>query len=429
MAVGTRRAAMWSAEAAILLLLPPAILVTAGCGEGLTPSPGNGLNVAPPGSAAGQAGAPGSQSPRRSSTGASSPATTSPGAADPAGPPVPGAADKPVIRVPDKFGFLRGNTHVHTNGSGDSDTPPADAARWYEERGYDFIVLTDHNNVTVLKGGKGPAGRLHVYPGVELTFNVAVQDAAEGSFGGHCLHMNAWFLPDTAAGFLNPEVPEMRTRLAFYRSSLAAAAKHKALVCINHPNYTSAADSAMLTRLNADGMGYFELWNSHPKSLNDGGPGLESTEKMWDTVLTAGGKLWGVASDDTHHYYDAAEIRRFGGDPRVGDLAWIMVRAKANTAADIRAAMEAGDFYGSTGVTLRTLDADRKRVALEVAAAERRTYTIRFIGAGGKVLAEVKGPKAEHVMKGDEVYVRATVKDDAGAAAWTQPVFLDKRGK
>src|SRR3954468_15487612 len=67
-----------------------------------------------------------------------------------------------------KFGFLKGNTHVHTDGSGDSETPVADVARWYQERGFDFIVVTDHNNVIVYKN----PGKLLVIPGVEMTMNV-----------------------------------------------------------------------------------------------------------------------------------------------------------------------------------------------------------------------------------------------------------------
>ena len=46
-------------------------------------------------------------------------------------------------------GYLKGQLHLHTNNSGDSATPPADVVRWYAARGYDFIVVTDHNRVTV----------------------------------------------------------------------------------------------------------------------------------------------------------------------------------------------------------------------------------------------------------------------------------------
>ena len=64
-------------------------------------------------------------------------------------------------------GLLKGALHAHTSFSGDSATPPEAVARWYAARGYDFVVLTDHNRI-------GPLPRqppLLVIPGVELTQN------------------------------------------------------------------------------------------------------------------------------------------------------------------------------------------------------------------------------------------------------------------
>src|SRR5262249_14944641 len=71
------------------------------------------------------------------------------------------ARDRPV-------GWLKGQLHLHSNRSGDSDTPPERAASWYAEHGFDFIVFTDHNHVTRVEG---PSGLL-VLPGVELTQNL-----------------------------------------------------------------------------------------------------------------------------------------------------------------------------------------------------------------------------------------------------------------
>ena len=58
-------------------------------------------------------------------------------------------------------GFLKGQLHLHTGNSGDSATPPADAARWYAARGYDFIVVTDHNVVTTVASPSSMRRRTH----------------------------------------------------------------------------------------------------------------------------------------------------------------------------------------------------------------------------------------------------------------------------
>ena len=56
-------------------------------------------------------------------------------AVDPAGGPTSTATE------PDRF--LKGELHLHSNRSGDSDTPPDEVVRWYAGHGYDFIVFTD----------------------------------------------------------------------------------------------------------------------------------------------------------------------------------------------------------------------------------------------------------------------------------------------
>ena len=74
------------------------------------------------------------------------------------------AASTPVASA----GWLKGQLHLHSNASGDSETPPDAVVRWYAEHGYDFIVFTDHNRVTEAPG----VGEMLVMPGVELTQNL-----------------------------------------------------------------------------------------------------------------------------------------------------------------------------------------------------------------------------------------------------------------
>ena len=59
-----------------------------------------------------------------------------------------------------------------------------------------------------------------------------------------------------------------------------------------------------------------------------------------------------------------------------------------------------------------------------VRADPEARYTVRFVGRGGKVLAEEHAPTAEYTPRGDEGYVRAVVLCSFGFRAWTQPVFL-----
>ena len=106
--------------------------------------------------------------------------------------------------------FLKGQLHLHTGNSGDSATPPADVVRWYAARGYDFIVVTDHNVVTA---AASPPAML-VIPGVELTQNVD-RCAPPPPPGMRCLlHVNALFVTPPRDGKADVGGACRRTRLA-----------------------------------------------------------------------------------------------------------------------------------------------------------------------------------------------------------------------
>jgi len=41
--------------------------------------------------------------------------------------------------------WYKGNTHVHTVLCGHADSTPEVVAQWYHDRGYNFLVLSEHN--------------------------------------------------------------------------------------------------------------------------------------------------------------------------------------------------------------------------------------------------------------------------------------------
>ena len=89
-------------------------------------------------------------------------------------------------------------------------------------------------------------------------------------------------------------------------------------------------------------------------------------------------------------------------------------------------AMERGDFYASTGVTLAEYQATATSISLKVAASTFAKYRIQFIGQGGRVLREVTEPSATYTFTGSEGYVRARVLESNGMVAWCQPVIVPR---
>jgi len=227
---------------------------------------------------------------------------------------------------------------------------------------------------------------------------------------------------------------------------------------LNHPNFKWAITAEELMRI--DHEQFFEVYNGHPKVNNDGDELHAGTERVWDIVLAERlghlGKpvMYGLATDDSHNYHTAAPKASLSG------RGWVMVKAKELSAEALVAAMEKGDFYSSSGVTFKALQVGAGRIALEVKAEVGVEYLIDFIGTRkgydrkavvvkaadgseprvtrrysaevGVVLATVKGTKAEYVLKGDELYVRARVTSSKPMQsspvggevekAWTQPL-------
>jgi hypothetical protein len=173
---------------------------------------------------------------------------------------------------------------------------------------------------------------------------------------------------------------------------------------------------------------------------------------MWDMVLAArltqpdGEILYGLGTDDAHNY------QQFGLGKVNPGRGWVMVRARHLTAESIVAAMERGDFYASTGVRLRDVASDDRRIWLCIEPEPDVCYETEFIGSIrlatkapdgepdaalpadkiGTVLARSSELNPSYEFTGRELYVRARVQSTklhrnpyaAGdfESAWTQPV-------
>jgi len=321
-------------------------------------------------------------------------------------------------------GWLKGQLHLHSNASGDSETPPDDVVRWYAEHDYDFIVFTDHNRVTEHADHDG----MLVLAGVELTQNLSTCEPAPQP-GHQCLlHVNALVVdPDRApAAARLPEPTSLRRRDRF-EHGIEVSEALGGIAQLNHPNFHYAADADDLLALSRRGLALFEVANEAWDSNNEGDASHPSTTALWDAVLTRGGRLYGTATDDAHHYYDAEATRARGESVFTGDRGFVVARADPTPAA-IRDALARGDFYASTGVLLDDVSFDDGVLAVRVAEGTPGPVDFRFVADGRVVQHEALGLQARFdVRNGTEQYVRAEVTDGRGKRAWVQPVFVEPR--
>ena len=304
--------------------------------------------------------------------------------------------------------WYKGKIHTHTTES-DGDEDPYRVTSWYRRHGYDFLVLSDHNHLTLLDYGSGRRRfrKPLMVPGEEVTLRLEAD--------GTPVHLNGIGISRVVEPIDAGDV------VATLQANVDAIAEVGGIASINHPNYEWAFGHREIAQV--EGASLLEVFNGHPVVNLLGAPGRPSCEEIWDGVLSAGRVIFGVATDDSHHYHDFAPSR---ANPGRG---WVVVQAAEPTQEAIVEGLASGRFYASTGVTLTQVECSPEGIALEVEQERDFVYTTRFTGKEGALLAECTGTTARYRATGDEDYVRATVTCSSGPRAWTQPVFpLEKHG-
>ncbi len=361
----------------------------------------------------------------------------------------------------------------------DGDGAPEVTVSWYKEHGYQFLVLSDHNVFQdterwfpVAQNGKGrlkPAelasivdkfgsdsvelrevggrqemrlltlaelaqrfeekGRFLLVPGEEIT----------ADHDNHPVHINAINIAGVIPALKRSSVTEL------LNDTLSAIVAHgeehdrPVIAHLNHPNFGWGITWQEVASMEADRI--FEVYNGHRGVRNHGDATHPSTEELWDRALvlrlTELGLplLFGVATDDAHHYHGNLTAQTGRG--------WIMVRAQHLGSDALVEAMKRGDFYASSGVTLSHVVRGEKEYRIDIETQPGVTYTTQFIGtrkqgdqAGevGEVLQKTTANPATYQYQGDELYVRAVVTSTVDhptpyaegdkESAWTQPVLV-----
>jgi hypothetical protein len=302
--------------------------------------------------------------------------------------------------------WYKGNTHTHTLNS-DGDSTPDDVARWYREHGYQFVVLTDHNFLTSVDG-------LNALHRADEKFLVVRGEEVTARSGDKPIHVNGLDVKRLVEAPTGSSVVEVLQR-AVDAIRGASGVPH-----VNHPNFGWAMTGQELQQVRNNKL--FEVFNGHPQVNQEGGGGVPGLEEVWDQILTSGTLLYGIAVDDAHHF-------KRPGDPRASGpgRGWVMVRAARLESGALMQALEAGQFYASTGVVLDDVLATPTSLTVKVKTESTSKYRIRFIGRGGRTLLEATEPTATYTFTGDEGYVRAKVLESNGRVAWVQPVQVARR--
>lgn len=424
--------------------------------------------------------------------------------------------------APDASGeprWFKGNLHTHSLWS-DGDDYPEMIADWYKRNGYHFLAISDHNAMhqgerwiaveepagrPVKRGGgaalqkyrqrfgadwveqretaggkevrlkpfyeyrallEEPGGFL-MFPSEEISSRWRSPEVDE-SMRGLPVHINATNLRDQIEPITGGSAVEVMQHAVDAVLAQREATGQVMMPHINHPNFGWAVTAEELMQVRNER--FFEVYNGHPRVFNAGDEDHLDMDAMWDAVLTRRltdldlGVMYGVAVDDAHNHHVVGQSK---SNPGRG---WVMVRARHLSPESIIGAMEAGDFYSTTGVVLSEVRRSGGELAVEIDPEPGVTYVTMFIGtragydpstelmppppveAGehpllphrrysadvGAVLAEVRGTRATYTLEGDEIYVRAKIvsskpKQNGSVegefeTAWTQPLVPRQAG-
>lgn len=396
--------------------------------------------------------------------------------------------------------WWKGNLHTHSLWS-DGDDYPEMIVEWYKQHGYHFLAMSDHNvlsdNEHWISVAKSSGGELAFRKYLER-FGwdwVEVRDAdgvkevrlkmlsefrlpfeEEGHFlmiqseeiTGRTVHVNATNIQEIILPYTRYDPGNSEIVIKALQRTINAVVEQRQRTGVpmfphvNHPNFKWALTAEELAQLENER--FFEVYNGHPEVRNVGDEIHASTDRVWDIILTqrlAQGKepLFGLATDDSHQYHNEPKKTKRPG------RGWVMVRAEKLEVEELIAALEAGDFYASSGVTLKDVRRETDRLSLQIDAEPGVTYTTEFIGTRvgydpssdpvldelgeplrvtrrysndiGTVLLRTCETSPAYVMKGDEIYVRARVTSSKlmpdpsrrgeFEQAWTQPLVGSAR--
>jgi len=277
--------------------------------------------------------------------------------------------------------FHKAQLHMHTSNSVDVRTkiPVPRTIKRYQQAGYSFCVITDHNKVTEAPPPDESSGFL-VIPGMEMTIPFITRP-----LGRHLIRMGVKTDPSRNPGSEREPPTEM--------------------IMPAHPNWEGNLGTGrwlLQDLIKLPNLRLLEIFNRHSDTAAD--------ILLWHKLLQNRGyqnPVWGAAVDDSDN-----------GQPV--DRGWIMIKTVNVTRESFLNALKNGNFYATTGPEAN-FGVDNKIIFGETL---EKKATITFINSQNQKIACSCGKSAEYQPNGDEGFIRVEITDPDGKTAWSQPFFL-----
>lgn len=286
--------------------------------------------------------------------------------------------------------WLRGNLHTHSAPA--SPCARVDLARMlqlYEESGYDFLAISDHQNCTVVD----IPTNLLLLPGIEWNSRVEGQAVATVNYRDH-LGIYSYSIEHVVPSLVHAQQEKVLTDLHGADSLLIA----------NHPNWLIPHHYSKEKLFSLHGLcDGIEIYNA----VIDRHPGTADATVKWDRLLTEKGPILGFASDDSHFEQDVGR-------------AWLMVNVDEESRQSLFTALKSGRFYCSSGVNINSIGREGDIIFCE---ADREIF-IEAVGEYGIIVKQGFGRIEVQGSETESSYARFVLYGSGKEMGWSQPFYF-----
>lgn len=255
----------------------------------------------------------------------------------------------------------------------------------YEEKGYNFVALTEHNQIVPMPVADGI---------------LQIQNSEEST--------QPYFKHHLLAIGINSAIDDS----AADQIRINAINAQNGIAIMSHPDsWIYGALSTTIGRLS--GLKFIEIFNRSTQAYSLMTQGYAFDD--FDYLLTKRGNKFLTAGDD----YTPGDGFIDGGA--------ISVFATDNTQQEIINAIKAGNFYaleGSGAPRINNISVETQTIQISVS----ETSDITFIGKDGiKLKTEKNVTNSIYSIQGNEIFVRMDVESSlTGKHAWSQPILISK---
>lgn len=296
-------------------------------------------------------------------------------------------ANAQTITKDDERPWFKADLHTHHT----FEEPLEEVINKYRETGYQFLVLSTKDSMKLLNYEKYSTPEMLIMNGVEQAFLTRKKQF------GHVL------------GFRIKRPYLFTTHWTLKEGYAKLRKKNKeAVLGVNHPHDQRWTIEDIMEAWE-EGLALFEL-NSIDMKHGEFETGL------WDEALSKGARMYATLVNDVHHFDD------------IDEYGYILIRAEKLSLKNISESLLKGDFYAvETGCEAKPerheiVEINEGSVLIIDAPGAAK---IRMIGDKGLVLAEYESESVNHLITGNDTYLRIEILDEKGRYIFMQPFFLD----